>query len=131
MGYKTACLIVSGIVLLFACPAIGSTITYEYDDLNRLIEVRYPDGVVILYTYDAVGNRQSKTVNLDGLKGDINGDCLVNQTDANLALQVLAGKNPPGIRSDYASSGADINGDNRIGMQEVIYILEKLRGLRP
>jgi streptogramin lyase len=63
-------------------------------------------------------------------KGDINGDGVLTQADADLALQVLAGKNPGGIRSDYASSGADVNGDGRIGMEEVIYIKENLEGVR-
>jgi hypothetical protein len=64
------------------------------------------------------------------LQGDISGDDIVNQTDLSLALQVLAGKSPSGIRGDYITSGVDVNGDNRIGMEEVIYIKEKLGGVR-
>lgn len=36
--------------------------TYIYDDLNRLTQVTYSNGTTINYTYDALGNRLSKTV---------------------------------------------------------------------
>lgn len=38
------------------------SITYIYDDLGRLTQASYSNGIVILYTYDAVGNRQTKIV---------------------------------------------------------------------
>jgi len=31
-------------------------INYVYDDLNRLVQVIYPTGEIIHYTYDATGN---------------------------------------------------------------------------
>ena len=62
--------------------------------------------------------------------GDINDGGEVNLVDAILALQVLTGQSPAGIRSDYASSGADVNGDGKIGIEEVIYILQTVAGLR-
>jgi len=65
------------------------------------------------------------------IKGDINGDGNVDQTDVDLALRVLAGENPAGIRVNYVASGADVNGDNRIGMEELVYIQEKMEGVRP
>lgn len=34
------------------------------------------------------------------------------------------------IWENYASSGADVNGDGKIGMAEVNYILQKVAGLR-
>lgn len=37
------------------------TESYEYDGLNRLVKVTYPDGVIQSYTFDGVGNRLSKT----------------------------------------------------------------------
>ena len=64
------------------------------------------------------------------LKGDINGDGYVNLADSILALKVNAGMAPSGIRSDYAASGADVNTDGQIGLQEVIYILQFVSSLR-
>jgi len=31
---------------------------------------------------------------------------------------------------NYAVSGADVNNDNQVGMEEVLYILQKVAGLR-
>lgn len=38
------------------------TTTYEYDSLNRLVKVDYPNGQRVEYEYDALGNRISRTV---------------------------------------------------------------------
>ena len=55
----------------------------------------------------------------------------VNLQDAIIVLQVLSGYDAIGlIRADYAASGADVNGDNRIGMEELLYILEWMSGKR-
>jgi len=35
--------------------------SYEYDELNRLVRVTYPDGLIQSYTFDGVGNRLTKT----------------------------------------------------------------------
>ena len=35
-------------------------VKYEYDGMNRLIQVTYGNGVVVSYTYDALGNRLTK-----------------------------------------------------------------------
>ena len=39
---------------------------YTYDDLGRLVRVERPDGAVVTYTYDAVGNRLSRSIINDG-----------------------------------------------------------------
>ncbi len=57
--------------------------------------------------------------------GDVNGDGKVDLADAILALQVVAGLNPPNV-----FSSADVNNDNKIGLEEVVYILQKVAGLR-
>jgi hypothetical protein len=65
------------------------------------------------------------------LIGDVNDDKLVNLRDAILCLQVLAINEPtPGIRTDYISSGSDMNRDGRISSADIIYILQKVAGLR-
>ena len=58
------------------------------------------------------------------IAGDIDGINGVTLADAVLALQVAVGMNPAGIRPNYATSGADVNGDNKAGLAEVIYILQ-------
>ncbi|MCP4105698.1 MAG: hypothetical protein GY749_09195 [Desulfobacteraceae bacterium] len=57
-----------------------------------------------------------------GIIGDINGDGRVDMTDAVLALKILAGIKPANIHT------ADVNGDNKIGIDEVIFILRKVGG---
>lgn len=39
-----------------------SDIQYQYDNLNRLERIEYPNGTVIVYTYDEVGNRRTQTI---------------------------------------------------------------------
>jgi hypothetical protein len=64
------------------------------------------------------------------LKGDMNGDSTVTIVDAILTLKAIGGMNPTGIRADYAASGTDVNGDDKIGLPEVIYILQRVAGMR-
>jgi len=63
------------------------------------------------------------------LIGDVNQDGFVNLADAILVLRVLFGyldyPGPPGI---YANAG--VNGDGKLRMADVLYILQKAAGLR-
>jgi len=59
--------------------------------------------------------------------GDVNGDGVVNLFDAVLALQVLVGSAPDGQNIVQA---ADVNSDSRIGLAEVIFVLQKTGSLR-
>lgn len=40
-----------------AVPAAADTVQYTYDALGRLVQVVYPDGTKITYSYDPAGNR--------------------------------------------------------------------------
>jgi len=64
--------------------------------------------------------------------GDIDGIDAVDLKDAILGLKVVAiiEDATPMIRSGYPESGADVNGDKRIGIEEVSFILQDITGLR-
>jgi YD repeat-containing protein len=122
--------LVLGMVLYPFQGSATTTITYQYDRLNRLTSVLYDDVTRISYTYDPAGNRKALARTVEVLKGKINEDELVNLADAILGLQLLSGLNPSGIRSDYAASGTDVGGNKKIGLEEVIYILQKVGQVR-
>jgi hypothetical protein len=57
--------------------------------------------------------------------GDINDDGRVDLADSILALQVLVEKAPVSMRP-----GVDVNRDEKIGLEEIIYVLQVLAGFR-
>jgi len=58
--------------------------------------------------------------------GDVKEDGNVDLVDAVVALQVCAGMIPV----EAVNIRADVNKDNKIGLEEVIYILQKVAGMR-
>jgi YD repeat-containing protein len=62
---KITTLVFSCFLLLYSAPSRSAEARYEYDDLGRLIRVERADCTVVTYTYDAVGNRLSKSVAVD------------------------------------------------------------------
>ncbi|MCX7635154.1 MAG: right-handed parallel beta-helix repeat-containing protein [Syntrophales bacterium] len=70
-------------------------------------------------------------VSLPPVLGDINGDRNADMVDLIMALQILAHRTPTvAIRNAYATSGADVNGDGRVGLHECGYLLQLLAGKR-
>lgn len=61
--------------------------------------------------------------------GDLNADGEVTLADAVLALCAQAGNPPEGLRPDYVSSSADVNGDGKADASEAAYVLQKIAGL--
>ncbi len=59
------------------------------------------------------------------IPGDADGSGTVDLADAIMALRIVAG-----IAVNNVSLCADVNGDGKIGMEEVVYILQKVAGLR-
>lgn len=58
------------------------------------------------------------------VKGDVNNDETVDLTDMMLALRILTGIPPETI----VSRGSDVNGDGKIGLEDLIYILKMTAG---
>jgi len=59
-------------------------------------------------------------------KSDFNADCAVDLADAVMALQAAAGMEVEQIRPDYGTSGTDVSGDNKLGLEEAVHILYSL-----
>ena len=53
---KMACLVMGVILILSNITTVSARTTYVYDNLNRVIEVRYEDGSYTKYKYDDAGN---------------------------------------------------------------------------
>ena len=79
--------------------------------------------------YSQEGNSSELRVNLttgvgpSTVPGDVNGDSRVDLADAILCLQILSGLAPANI-----NPAADITRDGKIGMEEVIYAIQKEAG---
>jgi len=54
--------------LSFSCLLVAQqSITYNYDNLNRIISADYGNGTVVNYTFDANGNRLTESVNSNSI----------------------------------------------------------------
>jgi len=65
--------------LILASSSFCGTLTYEYDNLNRIVKVEKSGNYIIEYDYDAAGNRTTVTTLIQGpvydhdADGDIDG----------------------------------------------------------
>ncbi|MCP4112034.1 MAG: hypothetical protein GY749_41990 [Desulfobacteraceae bacterium] len=71
------------------------------------------------FDLDAIGVIHHNPIQI--APGDVNGDRIVDMSDAVLALKLIAG-----ISEDNIYAEADGNGDGKIGIQEVLFILRKM-----
>ena len=73
-------------IVTFSTHAEASSITYTYDDLNRLTTASRPDGSSFSYNYDDVGNIiQMQTDAGSGMcDGDLSGDGVCDMEDWHL-----------------------------------------------
>jgi hypothetical protein len=75
-----------------------------------------------------VGEEGSVTLDFEiTLSGDITGDGVTDLADAIVALKNLSGAGTGGVNVNPA---ADVNGDGKVGLQDVLYILQKAANLR-
>jgi ferredoxin len=59
-------------------------------------------------------------------KADLSGDGAVNLIDVIIALKVLTEQDINGLRSDYITSGVDVDGNGKLQFPEVFYLLGRL-----
>lgn len=74
--------------------------------------------------------RHSQPTSFPVLPGDLDGVGGVTLADAVLGLQVLSGKAGTDLRPRYPDSGADVNGDGRVGFPEIVYVLQSAADFR-
>jgi hypothetical protein len=109
-------------------PASAGAVTYTYDALNRLTEVAYDNCDTIGYAYDAAGNITGIAATVStATPGDYNADGNVDIADAILAMRVFSGARPTPVPDTRCT---DVAGDNRVGVDDVIYILQRSAGIR-
>ncbi|MDM8550625.1 hypothetical protein QUF72_11125 [Desulfobacterales bacterium HSG2] len=85
-----------------------------------------PDGVSEVIVTQKPDDEENPPVRIEipepeCLKGDISGDGVVDLPDAIRILQISAG-----IETDTVQLCADVNGDGRIGIEELIWVLRKV-----
>jgi len=51
---------------VYVAPAAASGVSYLYDALGRLVQITYENGTTIAFSYDATGNRTSRTITCPG-----------------------------------------------------------------
>ncbi len=59
------------------------------------------------------------------IPGDIDGNDVLDLTDVIVGLQTTSG-----IDQTQCTADADVNGDGRVGLEEVIFIMQNVSGLR-
>lgn len=110
-------------------PGGQRVISFQVNDWER-VNIPEETATITLFSNDPDEGRAMLSVTAkrqacrtDDLLGDLDGLGDVNLADAVLGLQVLSGIHVTNIRPNYSESGADVDGNGRIGFPEVLYIL--------
>ena len=111
--FYVICLTLSILASLLLTSA--SAVSYTYDPAGRLTKVTYDDGATIRYSYDNTGRLLQRVMSISR-----------NLSDAIRILQMLAAIEP----SAPVEKAADVNADDKIGLEEAIYILQKISEVR-
>ena len=108
--------------------ASAGAATYTYDALNRLTAVDYDNCDIVTYAYDPAGNMTSIITTVSTAKsGDLDASGTVDIADAILAMRVAVRLTPS--LSTY-NRCRDASGNSQIGMEDAIFILQKVAELR-
>jgi hypothetical protein len=124
-GAYTVTGLLPGTFYLWAMPLSGN---YLYEWWASPVSTwRYcgAKGIEVVGLDNIVGKNFQLNLSDVILKGDINGDGNVDLADLIETLQILTGKNIE------VMPGTDVNQNGRTGMEEAIYILQKISGIRP
>ena len=109
----------------------GTAVTVQGGSFNHTITLKSGANVITTIATDNAGNAatDTRTIVYDIAptpKGDINGNSVVDIADAVMALQIVSRVTP----AQPINKNADVDGDAKIGLQEVIYILQKVAEMR-
>jgi len=109
-----------------------TTFTMAVNDTTNLLSSNNYRGTA--YFLDKTANANMIVSRRVDLKvkgpGDVTGDGSVNLADAITTMKVQAGTEAPEVRSDYGVSGADVNGDDKVGSQEAVYTMQAAAEVR-
>lgn len=119
--------IIYTIVMMFAVlqASAQTSVNYTYDDLNRLTEVNYSNGVKVRYTYDALGNRMTRTVTTSQsqqLRGDVDDDGEIGISDISVLIDYLL----TGNTSLINISNADCDQSGGVSIEDLSALIDYL-----
>jgi hypothetical protein len=107
-------------------PATETRLDVSNLDPLKLHPYAYSNRNVYIVALDAESQNASLSDPVDMVKkGDINGDDVVDMADAVAGLQVLVGLSPDSIELE-----ADVDDDGKIGLAEVLFVLQVIAELR-
>ncbi|MBW2558618.1 MAG: fibronectin type III domain-containing protein [Deltaproteobacteria bacterium] len=97
--------------------------TYYFAVKTKTDPNNYNDNTV----YSEYSVKEVSATTDNAVPGDIDNNKIIDLKDAILGLQLLSGMEP----ASTIYKETDLNGDKKIGMEEVIYILQHVSELRP
>jgi hypothetical protein len=94
--------------------------------LHSNVMLRFRTTAMDYFRWELDDIKVMASATLPSIPGDVNQDRVVDLTDAILTLQLLAGTVP----LQPVFKDANVNDDSRLGMEEVIYDMRKVAGLK-
>lgn len=110
---------------VFTINNFGVITVQNTEPLNYINKPEYLLNIRASVCDNTVQDESVVRINITPLKGNVNIDDSIDLQDAILSLKTLTG-----IQTDSVSTDADVNNDNRIGMEETIYILRDVAGIQ-